>query len=334
MKGFSLRSVLLGFGLGLVCASVIFSILFTGDNGGSDNRVSTWDVPDKTVVLPGDGGDRLTDSGSMPGGGLFLTAENVILLDGDTPLALNDVEKTELNLQMAALARENAGILEEAKNNRNDPAARSGRVAAQSAAVSALSTTPPAAAATSAATTAKATDNAATAATSAATTIQPATTATTIAAAPPAATTSAATTTTPPATTMSTTSFATTATTPPATTTSTTTATTPPATTTSSTTTTTPPTTTTTTTTPPATTTTTTTTPSTPDTSISLTINMGDTATIVARKLYDLGLISDTDRFLDRLRERKLTGELLIGKYRLYPDMEIDALIDTIRVHK
>ena len=295
---------MLGFGLGLVCASVIFSILFTGDNGGSDNRVSTWDVPDKTVVLPGDGGDRLTDSGSMPGGGLFLTAENVILLDGDTPLALNDVEKTELNLQMAALARENAGILEEAKNNRNDPAARSGRVAAQSAAVSALSTTPPAAAATSAATTAKATDNAATAATSAATTIQPATTATTIAAAPPA------------------------------TTTSTTTATTPPATTTSSTTTTTPPTTTTTTTTPPATTTTTTTTPSTPDTSISLTINMGDTATIVARKLYDLGLISDTDRFLDRLRERKLTGELLIGKYRLYPDMEIDALIDTIRVHK
>jgi len=50
--------------------------------------------------------------------------------------------------------------------------------------------------------------------------------------------------------------------------------------------------------------------------------------------LLHLGLISDTKPFLDRLSERKLTGELLTGAYHLSPGLDIDSLIDKIRVYK
>ena len=67
---------------------------------------------------------------------------------------------------------------------------------------------------------------------------------------------------------------------------------------------------------------------------ITVTIVRGDTATAVAKKLYDSGVVASTADFLWRLGERRLTGELLDGTYNLNPNLDLDVLIDKITVHK
>jgi len=65
-----------------------------------------------------------------------------------------------------------------------------------------------------------------------------------------------------------------------------------------------------------------------------LTIVRGDSATVVTRKLHDLGLIDDTAAFIGRLSELGLTGELMIGTYELVVGMDFDTIIEIIKVHK
>ena len=72
----------------------------------------------------------------------------------------------------------------------------------------------------------------------------------------------------------------------------------------------------------------------TPDNSVTFVITRGDTATIVAKNLYDAGLTADSGALLNRIIERELTRELHEGTYQIEFGLSIDALIDRIRVKK
>ena len=67
---------------------------------------------------------------------------------------------------------------------------------------------------------------------------------------------------------------------------------------------------------------------------VRITIVRGDTATVVAKKLMNAGLIDNETTFLKRLADLKLTGELLDGSYELAKGMELDTLIRNITVQK
>jgi len=66
----------------------------------------------------------------------------------------------------------------------------------------------------------------------------------------------------------------------------------------------------------------------------SIEIRRGDTATIVANKLQDAGIIDGTAHFLNRLAERRLTGEINIGDFELEAGMDVDAIINIISVRR
>ena len=63
------------------------------------------------------------------------------------------------------------------------------------------------------------------------------------------------------------------------------------------------------------------------------TIRRGDTATIVAQGLYDAQLIDSKEAFLKKLYANKLTGKLLDDIYELPSGMDLDTLIRKITVH-
>jgi len=67
---------------------------------------------------------------------------------------------------------------------------------------------------------------------------------------------------------------------------------------------------------------------------VTFVITRGDTATIVAKNLYDAGLTADAGTLLNRIIERELTRELQEGTYQIEFGLDTDALIDRIRVKK
>ncbi|MCL2059560.1 MAG: endolytic transglycosylase MltG [Oscillospiraceae bacterium] len=303
MRGISLRNVLLGFGLGLVCASIVFLLLFSNDG---DTKNSSQDVG-------GSVGAALGSVSSVDASGgirLPLREERVILLDGNAPRQISNSEIIFIEDEMLALANEIAAAAEVAAATDVTPTRSTPDEDATTVTTASTSTQTTAPTTTPTTTTTTAPTTISTAASSTTTTTA-STTTSTIAS---TTTTTAATTTTASATTTSQTTTTPT-TTAPTTTTPTTTAPT-------------------TTSTLSSTTTTAIATTAAPGEVATLTIVRGDTATSVANKLYNLGLIQSTNEFIARLGELGLTGEILDGTFQLPYNLELDDLIDRIRVHK
>lgn len=72
--------------------------------------------------------------------------------------------------------------------------------------------------------------------------------------------------------------------------------------------------------------------PEVPVTPVEIHIPRGSSAERISRILVEYGIIEDTEQFLAKARERKVTIKLEAGNFQLYPNLTADEIIDELLV--